>query len=59
MYTRDLHLPAPGTETFFLWGSRQTGKSTLLRERYRGGRWIDLLKADEFRRYVARVRPGS
>ena len=49
-----LSLPEPGTETFFLWGPRQAGKSTLLRQRYPDGVWVDLLKADEFRRYVAR-----
>jgi len=54
MFKRSLALPPPGTETFFLWGPRQTGKSTLLREAYGDGPWIDLLKADEFRRYVAR-----
>lgn len=31
---RTLPLPEPGTETFFLWGPRQSGKTTLLRERY-------------------------
>ena len=54
MLTRLMALPAPGTETFFLWGPRQTGKSTLLRRTYGEDRWIDLLKADEFRRYVTR-----
>jgi len=54
MFKRNLILPRPGTESFFLWGPRQTGKSTLLREMYGGGRWVDLLKAEEFRRYVAR-----
>jgi predicted AAA+ superfamily ATPase len=54
MFERLLALPRPGTETVFLWGPRQTGKSTLLRGRYGGGRWVDLLKADEFRRYVSR-----
>ncbi|MCY3704403.1 MAG: AAA family ATPase [Gammaproteobacteria bacterium] len=52
MFTRSLVLPAPGTETFFLWGPRQAGKSTLLRHWYPDGRWIDLLKSDEFRRYL-------
>ena len=47
-------LPASGSETFFLWGPRQSGKSTLLRRHYPEGRWIDLLKSDEFRRYVTR-----
>jgi predicted AAA+ superfamily ATPase len=54
MFKRILQLPRPGTESFFLWGPRQTGKTTLLREAYGGEPWIDLLKAEEFRRYVAR-----
>ena len=53
MFKRNLPLPAPGEDTFFLWGPRQTGKTTLLRHRYPDARWLDLLKADEFRRYVA------
>ncbi|WP_419923918.1 ATP-binding protein [Candidatus Poriferisocius sp.] len=53
MFQRLLSLPAPGTETFFLWGPRQAGKSTLLKQLYPDGMWVDLLKADEFRRYVA------
>ncbi len=54
MFQRFLSLPPPGTETFFLWGPRQVGKSTLLRQCYPDGVWIDLLKTDEFRRYAAR-----
>ena len=54
MFKRSLILPAPGSETFFLWGPRQTGKTTLLRRRYADGHWIDLLKSDEFRRYATR-----
>ena len=54
MFKRALPLPAPGTETFFLWGPRQAGKSTLLRETYGDGFWVDLLKADVFRRYLTR-----
>lgn len=52
MFTRSLRLPAAGTETFFLWGLRQTGKTTLLRETYPNALWIDLLKAEEYRRYL-------
>ncbi len=52
MFGRSLPLPPPGEETFFLWGPRQTGKSTLLRHAYPGARWVDLLKADEYRRYA-------
>ncbi|MBN2342630.1 MAG: AAA family ATPase [Deltaproteobacteria bacterium] len=51
-YKRQLRLPAPGKETFFLLGPRQTGKSTLLREKYPESLWIDLLKPEEFRRYT-------
>jgi len=54
MFKRSLQLPDPGVETFFLWGPRQTGKSTLLRETYGDAHWVDLLKAEEFRRYVSR-----
>lgn len=54
MLRRALRLPAAGKETFFLWGPRQTGKTTLLREAYPDAYWVDLLKADEFRRYVTR-----
>jgi predicted AAA+ superfamily ATPase len=52
MFTRALRLPAPGTETFFLWGPRQTGKTTLLKATYPDAVWIDLLKAEEYRRYL-------
>lgn len=54
MFKRALDLPPSGTETFFLWGPRQTGKSTLLRQAYADGYWVDLLKAEEFRRYTTR-----
>ena len=54
MFKRAMRLPPPGTENFFLWGPRQTGKTTLLREVYGSGFWIDLLKAEEFRRYATR-----
>ena len=54
MFKRLLSLPQPGTETFFLWGPRQTGKSTLLRQAYPDSRWIDLLKSDVFVRYATR-----
>ena len=54
MFQRLLSLPEPGTETFFLWGPRQAGKSTLLKHQYPDSVWVDLLKADEFRRYATR-----
>ncbi len=52
MFKRAVSLPTAGTETFFLWGPRQTGKSTLLNERYPHELWIDLLKPEEYRHYV-------
>jgi predicted AAA+ superfamily ATPase len=54
MFKRSVTLPKPGEETFFLWGPRQSGKTTLLREAYPAARWVDLLKSDELRRYSDR-----
>jgi predicted AAA+ superfamily ATPase len=54
MFTRALRLSPAGRETFFLWGPRQTGKTTLLRQTYPEAVWLDLLKADEYRRYLER-----
>jgi predicted AAA+ superfamily ATPase len=54
MFRRQVILPAHPTQSFFLWGPRQTGKSTLLRATYPGAMWIDLLKTDEFARYAQR-----
>ena len=52
MFDRSLVLPQPGSETFFLWGPRQAGKSTLLRGCYPDAYWVDLLKSEIFRRYL-------
>lgn len=52
MFERSLKLPAAGKETFFLWGPRQTGKTTLLRAAYPRAVWIDLLRPEEYRRYL-------
>ncbi len=54
MYKRSLKLPEAGTESFFLWGPRQVGKSTLLRQTYPDGHWLDLLKNEEYQRYTTR-----
>lgn len=47
-------MPAAPRESFFLWGPRQTGKSTLLRSLYPDAVWLDLLKTDEQIRYASR-----
>ena len=52
MFERSLQLPGPKGPTFFLWGPRQTGKSTLLKAAFPDARRIDLLKSEEFRRYT-------
>ena len=52
MFKRSIRLPKPGAETFFLWGPRQTGKTTLLEAIYPDALRIDLLKAEEYRRYL-------
>lgn len=51
MFERELVLPARPRTSAFLWGPRQTGKSSLLRSRYPNARWLDLLKNEEFVRY--------
>jgi predicted AAA+ superfamily ATPase len=56
MFQRSLRLPTRPSQTFFLWGPRQTGKSSLLRETYPDATWIDLLRTDDFVRY--RTRPA-
>jgi predicted AAA+ superfamily ATPase len=52
MLKRALTLPGQPRESFFLWGPRQTGKSTLLRELYPDAIRFDLLKTDLFVRYT-------
>ena len=42
----------PENETFFLWGPRQAGKSTLLKEHFPDAFWIDLLLPDIYRTYL-------
>lgn len=54
MFRRLLELPPSPRDSFFLWGPRQTGKSTLLRQAYPDAIWLDLLKTDEMMRYLRR-----
>ncbi|MBN1898381.1 MAG: ATP-binding protein [Spirochaetes bacterium] len=41
-------------QSFFLFGPRGTGKSTLLKKIFNQAVWVDLLKPDLFRRYSAK-----
>ena len=54
MFQRSIQLPQSGEQSFFLWGPRQTGKTTLLKQTYRKGKWVDLLQANQFRQYKSR-----
>ncbi len=51
MYTRKLILDKKPSRSFFLWGARQTGKSSLLKVVYPHAFFIDLLNTDKFVRY--------
>lgn len=46
MVNRILKLEDASTESVFLWGARQTGKSTLLSALFPDARYYDLLKSD-------------
>ena len=52
MYKRLAPLPQIPQRSFFLWGPRQTGKTTLLKHLYPDALRIDLLKTDELMRYL-------
>ncbi len=56
MFDRILNFDRAKRQSCFLWGPRQTGKSTLLRERFPDAPSYDLLLASEFRRLSA--KPG-
>jgi predicted AAA+ superfamily ATPase len=52
MYKRILSLSLSDRETCFLWGPRQTGKSTLLKQLFPGAKTYDLLLAQEYQRLI-------
>jgi predicted AAA+ superfamily ATPase len=52
MYKRILNLPLGASETCFLWGPRQTGKSTLLKALYPNAKRYDLLLSDQYQRLL-------
>ena len=51
MFLRKQILEGSGTESLFLWGARQTGKSTLLKMLFPEAVYFDLLQSDVFERY--------
>lgn len=54
MLSRKIVLQDVENDSIFLWGARQTGKSTLLKTLFPDKHYIDLLKSDEFARYNRR-----
>ncbi|MCO5247497.1 MAG: AAA family ATPase [Chitinophagales bacterium] len=50
MLERLQHFEDAGNESFFLWGARQTGKSTLLKSLFPHSLLFDLLLSEEFER---------
>jgi predicted AAA+ superfamily ATPase len=52
MYIRKQQFQDLGKESTFLWGARQTGKSTLLKSLYPDALYFDLLLASEYDRFV-------
>lgn len=52
MYTREQIFKGIGSESAFLWGARQTGKSTLLKVLFPDSPYFDLLLANEYERFL-------
>ncbi|OFY96631.1 MAG: AAA family ATPase [Bacteroidetes bacterium RIFCSPLOWO2_12_FULL_31_6] len=52
MFKRKQILLESNRESLFLWGARQTGKSTLLKKLYPNALWFDLLLTDVYQRMV-------
>jgi predicted AAA+ superfamily ATPase len=51
MFLRKQILEGAEGESLFLWGARQTGKSTLLKTLFPNALWLDLLQSDVFERF--------
>jgi predicted AAA+ superfamily ATPase len=50
MYSRKQIFQGAANESVFLWGARQTGKSTLLKHLFPDALWFDLLLSNEYER---------
>ena len=53
MFIREQNFSGRDAESAFLWGARQTGKSTLLRMMFPGVLYFDLLLSDVFNRFLS------
>ena len=51
MYLRRQIFEGSGSESLFLWGARQTGKTTLLKLNFTDSLYVDLLKNDVYLRF--------
>jgi uncharacterized protein len=52
MFERKQEFPNAEGQSFFVWGVRQTGKSTILKQKFSKSIYIDLLLNNEYRRYL-------
>ncbi len=52
MIKRTLNINLPKAQSCFLWGARQTGKTTFLREKYKNSIYYDFLKKDLYIKYL-------
>jgi predicted AAA+ superfamily ATPase len=52
MYLRKQNFKGVGNESTFLWGARQTGKSTLLKNLFSDAPYFDLLLSSEYERFI-------
>jgi len=52
MHTRTINFEKAGQHSFFFWGARQTGKITLLKERYSQALHFDLLLSNIYRQFL-------
>lgn len=52
MYLRKQLFAESGNHSFFLWGARQTGKSTLLKSKFPNSLKFDLLQNEVLRRFI-------